>query len=130
MAVSSIEVVNQKLDSHIANQKEMTERLANNIDKLTETVSKVQVYEAALNTYREDLTGLKQITQGHADRIRAVEHQTELNTELRKDQKHIKTALIIAIITAAVTFGWNSLFPASGTVELSAEAIEAIKKGD
>ena len=128
--MSSVDVLNQKIDSHIENQKQITEQLAKNIDKLTETVSKVQVYEVALNNQRADVAELKQLTQTHSERITNIEHQTEMNTELRKDQKHIKTAIIIAIITAAITFGWASLFPSKTTVNLSKEAIEAIKKGD
>lgn len=123
--MSSIEVVNQKLDSHIENQKEINNRIVDNLDRLSETVASVRVYEEALNNLREDVTDLKQIAQITSDRLSAVESQTDKNTELRKDQKHIKNVLIAAVITAAVAFG-VSTFQSDG-ISLSDETIQKIK---
>jgi len=123
--MSSIEVVNQKLDSHIENQKEINSRIVDNLDRLSETVASVRVYEEALNNLREDVTDLKQIAQITSDRLSAVESQTDKNTELRKDQKHIKNVLIAAVITAAVAFGVNTF--QSDDISLSDETIKKIK---
>ena len=49
-----------------------------------------------------------------------------LNTEMRTDQKHIKMALIGAIIVAAVGFGASLLTP-DNTITLSQETINRIK---
>lgn len=123
--MSSIEVVNQKLDSHIENQKALNDRIVDNLDRLSDTVASVRVYEEALNNLREDVTDLKQIAQITSDRLSAVESQTDKNTELRKDQKHIKNVLIAAVITAAVAFGVNT-FQSDG-ISLSDETIQKIK---
>ena len=123
--MSSIEVVNQKLDSHIENQKEINNRIVDNLDRLSETVASVRVYEEALNNLREDVTDLKQIAQITSDRLSAVESQTDKNTELRKDQKHIKNVLIAAVITAAVAFG-VSTFQSDG-ISLIDENSQKIK---
>lgn len=123
--MSSIEVVNQKLDSHIENQKALNDRIVENLDRLSDTVASVRVYEEALNNLREDVTDLKQIAQITSDRLSAVESQTDKNTELRKDQKHIKNVLIAAVITASVAFG-VSTFQSDG-ISLSDETIQKIK---
>ncbi len=124
--MSSIEVVNQKLDSHIENQKEINNRIVDNLDRLSETVASVRVYEEALNNIREDVTDLKQVAQITSDRLGAVESQSDKNTELRKDQKQIKMVLIAAVISAAVTFGFSIVSDAP-KVTLSEETIQKIK---
>ena len=125
MSVTEIKLINQKLDTHIENQKTINESIVKNLDKLSETVSRVQVYEEALNNVREDITDIKQIQMITTDKLNAVSNQTSRNTELRKDQKQIKMFLIGAIITAAVAFAFSVL--TGNNVELSEETIEAIR---
>jgi len=125
MSVTEIKLINQKLDTHIENQKTINESIVKNLDKLSETVSRVQVYEEALNNVREDITDIKQIQMITTDKLNAVSNQTSRNTELRKDQKQIKMFLIGAIITAAVAFAFSVL--TGNNVELSKETIEAIR---
>jgi hypothetical protein len=125
MSVTEIKLINQKLDTHIENQKTINESIVKNLDKLSETVSRVQVYEEALNNVREDITDIKQVQMITTDKLNAVSNQTSRNTELRKDQKQIKMFLIGAIITAAVAFAFSVL--TGNNVELSEETIEAIR---
>jgi vacuolar-type H+-ATPase subunit I/STV1 len=125
MSVTEIKLINQKLDTHIENQKTINESIVKNLDKLSETVSRVQVYEEALNNVREDITDIKQIQMITTDKLNAVSNQTSRNTELRKDQKQIKMFLIGAIITAAVAFAFSVL--TGNNVELSEETIKAIR---
>jgi hypothetical protein len=125
MSVTEIKLINQKLDTHIENQKTINESIVKNLDKLSETVSRVQVYEEALNNVREDITDIKQVQMITTDKLNAVSNQTSRNTELRKDQKQIKMFLIGAIITAAVAFAFSVL--TGNNVELSKETIEAIR---
>lgn len=124
--MSSIEVVNQKLDSHIENQKELDNRIVQNLDRLSDAVASIRVYEEALNNIREDVTDLKQVAQITSDRLSVVESQSDKNTELRKDQKQIKMVLIAAVISAAVTFGF-SIVSDESKVTLSDETINKIK---
>ena len=123
---ASLEVLNQKVDSFKESQKDINDKLASTLDKLVDTVAEIKVYEASLNNMREDLTAQKQVTQLHSDRLSTVEHKTALNTEMRTDQKHIKMALIGAIIVAAVGFGASLLTP-DNTITLSQETINRIK---
>ena len=125
MSVTEIKLINQKLDTHIENQKTINESIVKNLDKLSETVSRVQVYEEALNNVREDITDIKQVQMITTDKLNAVSNQTSRNTELRKDQKQIKMFLIGAIITAAVAFAFSVL--TGNNIELSEETIEAIR---
>ena len=125
MSVTEIKLINQKLDTHIENQKTINESIVKNLDKLSETVSRVQVYEEALNNVREDITDIKQIQMITTDKLNAVSNQTSRNTELRKDQKQIKMFLIGAIITAAVAFAFSVL--TGNNIELSEETIKAIR---
>jgi hypothetical protein len=125
MSVTEIKLINQKLDTHIENQKTINESIVKNLDKLSETVSRVQVYEEALNNVREDITDIKQVQMITTDKLNAVSNQTSRNTELRKDQKQIKMFLIGAIITAAVAFAFSVL--TGNNVELSEETIKAIR---
>jgi hypothetical protein len=125
MSVTEITLINQKLDTHIENQKTINESIVKNLDKLSETVSRVQVYEEALNNVREDITDIKQVQMITTDKLNAVSNQTSRNTELRKDQKQIKMFLIGAIITAAVAFAFSVL--TGNNVELSEETIKAIR---
>jgi chromosome segregation ATPase len=127
--MSSIEQLDQKLTSHIENQNQKDERITKAIEKLTDTVSQIHVFEVSLANVREDITDQKQIIQVMSDRLNNVEKQTEMNSELRKDFKHIKNALIGAIIVAAVGVAVSYVWPSKNVVELSPKAIEQIKKG-
>lgn len=124
--MTNIDVINQKLDSHIENQEKINNRITDNLEKLTETASDIKVFQAELNNIREDLTDQKQMTQIISDRLVTVESQSDKNTDLRKDQKHIKMVLITAVIGAVITFG-ASMFTGDKSISLSPETIKQIR---
>lgn len=121
MTNATMESLNTKIEMHISAQREMNQSLVASVEKLTDTVSDIKVFQAEVNRLTEKVGELEK-------RTAATEGIVGTNTAFIKDAKHIKMTLIVAIVGIVATGVWSLLAkdPNAALVQQMAELTRQI----